>query len=87
MVSELAEEFDLNETITLLDAEFKRNGVISSRSFALQVILNIISMCVYPFIMKPLISELSGKMDKDWDSLMIERKDFLKTVVIGSFTN
>jgi AcrR family transcriptional regulator len=85
LVHELSEEIALQTTIILLDQEFKRNGIFSSPTFAFQVILNIISMCIFPFMMKPMVEEMSIKSGKNWESIMLERKDFLKKVVISSF--
>ena len=85
LVHEMADQDVLQSTIILLDAEFKRNGIISSPSFAFQVILNIISMCVFPFMMRPMVEEMSKKSNKSFEQIMAERKDFLKTVVISSF--
>ena len=85
LVQEMADQDVLQSTIILLDAEFKRNGIISSPSFAFQVILNIISMCVFPFMMRPMVEEMSKKSNKSFEQIMAERKDFLKTVVISSF--
>lgn len=85
LVNELSSQDSLNQTVQLLDQEFKLNGLISSPSFAFQVILNIISMCVFPFMMKPMVESMGKRSNKDWDTVMRERKDFLKTVVINSF--
>jgi len=85
LVKALSGQNSFQETIHLLDNEFKINGIFSSPSFAFQVILNIISMCIFPFMMKPIIEEMNFKKNKDWKTLMSERKDFLKNVVINSF--
>ncbi len=85
LVKEITDQSGLQKTVNLLDAEFKANGVISSPSFAFQVILNIISMSVFPFMMKPIVEEMSHKNNKDWESVMVERKDFLKNVINSSF--
>lgn len=85
LVKELSGQDVLQKTVQLLDAEFKANGIISSPSFAFQVILNIISMCVFPFMMKPMVQEMGRNNGKNWEVLMEERKAFLKNVVITSF--
>ena len=85
LVKELTDQSSLQDTVELLDLEFKKNGIISSPSFAFQVILNIISMCVFPFMMKPIVEEMSHKNNKDFEAIMTERKDFLKNVIITSF--
>lgn len=85
LVRELSSEDSLHNTIFLLDEEFKRNGILSTADFAFQVLLNLISMCAFPFMMKPMVEEMAVKQGKDWQVLMAERKEFLKAVVINSF--
>ena len=85
LVKELSEGVALQKTIFLLDQEFRNNGIFSSPTFAFQVILNIISMCVFPFMMRPMVEEMSVKNGKGFDVIMEERRDFLKKVVISSF--
>lgn len=85
LVKKISDQDVLQKTVKLLDSEFKTNGIISSPSFAFQVILNIISMCVFPFMMRPVVEEMASKSNKDFESIMTERKAFLKTVVISSF--
>jgi AcrR family transcriptional regulator len=85
LVKDLSGENKLQLTIALLDNEFKRNGFISSPSYAFQVILNIISMCIFPFMMRPMVEEMGLNSGKNFEIIMKERKEFLKTVVINSF--
>ena len=81
MVKDISDQISLQKTVQLLDAEFKYNGVISSPSFAFQVILNIISMCVFPFMMKPIVEEMGHKSDKSWEDSCrrMPRKRLLRT--------
>jgi TetR/AcrR family transcriptional regulator len=85
LVKELAERSELKKTVELLDLEFKKNNMFSSPFYAFQVILNIISMCAFPFMMRPMIEEVSQGFGKDWHTIMEERRTFLKSVVVNSF--
>ena len=85
LASKLANEANLQETVQLLDAEFKANKITSTPEFAFQVILNIISLCVFPFAMRPLVQEMGKRNGSDWTQLMDSRKDFLKRLIINSF--
>lgn len=82
LVNQMSEEHSFLSTAHLLDMQFKSNGFITSPVYALQVLLNIIGMSVFPFMVRPLIEE---KDEYNWDNFITERKEFLKTVVIGSF--
>ena len=85
VASKLANEVNLQETVQLLDAEFKANKITSSPEFAFQVILNIISLCIFPFAMRPLVQEMGKRNGVDWKQLMDGRKEFLKKLIINSF--
>ena len=65
--------------------EFRANKITSSPEFAFQVILNIISLCIFPFAMRPLVQEMGKRNGADWNQLMQGRKDFLKKLIINSF--
>ena len=85
IAAQFAKEANVKETISLLDAEFKANKITSNPEFAFQVILNIISLCVFPFAMRPLVQEIGGKSDLEWNDFMDARKVFLKGLIINSF--
>ena len=85
MVSLMAGNINLEETVTLLDEEFRANKVSSNREFALQVLFNIISLCIFPFMMQPLGSHLAERMGFGWKEMMEHRKAFLKQIIINSF--
>ena len=85
MVKGMAGQMNLDETIALLDQEFRANKVSSSPQFALQVLLNIISLCIFPFMMQPMAAHLAQKVDMTWQEMMEDRKDFLKHIIISSF--
>ena len=85
IAEEFAKEVNVQETIQLLDNEFKNNRITSSPEFAFQVILNIISLCIFPFAMRPLVQKMGNKTDLDWNDFMESRKAFLKGLIINSF--
>ena len=85
IASKLASGANLQQTVQLLDAEFKANKITSSPEFAFQVLLNIISLCIFPFAMRPLVQVMGNKTDLSWNDFMDERKEFLKGLIINSF--
>ena len=84
LVKELAAEIKLEETVELLDSAFRDNRITSTKEFAFQVILNIISLCVFPFMMKPMAEEMSKRNGLEWTDMMEKRKTFLKGLIINS---
>lgn len=85
LVKEMSKEIQLRQTIVSLDEEFKKNKISSSPEFAFQVLLNIMSLCVFPFMMKPVIKEMGAPEGMDFNTMMDYRKQFLKQVIINSF--
>ena len=85
LIKELTDGMHLEESVELLDTAFRDNRITSSKSFAFQVILNIISLCVFPFMMKPLTEEMSKRNGLEWTDMMEQRKSFLKGLIINSF--
>jgi len=85
VATQFAKESNLPETVQLLDAEFRANKITSSPEFAFQVLLNIISLCVFPFAMKPMVQKMGKKNGVDWNQMMDSRKEFLKGLIINSF--
>lgn len=84
MAGELAASMDLQKTIYLLNEAFVQNRITSNPQFAFQVLLNIISLCVFPFMMKNIVQEVNKLDEHIWQSMMQERKLFLKSIIIGS---
>lgn len=85
IVKELSSEVRLEETVELLNAEFRANKITSTKEFAFQVVLNIISLCIFPFMMKPMGAEMARRNGFEWSDLMERRKVFLKEIIINSF--
>jgi TetR/AcrR family transcriptional regulator len=50
----------------------------------LQLLLNIISLSIFPFMAKPLVLHLSGISKKQYDALMNERKKIVPQLIIQS---
>ena len=48
-----------------------------------QVITDIIGMCAFPFIAKPLVQLLSGKNEKEFKAFIEERKDHVQTLMLN----
>ncbi|MEQ9065021.1 MAG: TetR/AcrR family transcriptional regulator [Vicingaceae bacterium] len=85
IIGQLTSKVNLAETIELLDQELKANRIPSDHEFALQVILNIISLCIFPFMMEPMGRHLAQKVGLSWEEMMSNRKKFLKHIIINSF--
>ncbi|MEP6682516.1 MAG: TetR/AcrR family transcriptional regulator [Parafilimonas sp.] len=50
----------------------------------LQLLLNIISLSIFPFMAKPLLMHVSGISKKQYDSMMEERKKIVPQIIIQS---
>ncbi|HVI45617.1 MAG TPA: TetR/AcrR family transcriptional regulator [Chitinophaga sp.] len=48
----------------------------------LQLLLNIVSMCIFPFAARPLIQTVSGASDQQWKELMEERKALVTEFIL-----
>ena len=82
---DMAKDLKLEKAVELLDLEFRNNHITSSPQFALQVLLNIFSLCVHPFMMKPIFQKSAKQLSGEMEAFMEERKAFLKQIIIGSF--
>lgn len=45
------------------------------------IMFNILSMCVFPFVAKPMMKAVSGMEETQWDMLMADRKQTIKDFV------
>jgi AcrR family transcriptional regulator len=50
----------------------------------LQLLLNIISLSIFPFMAKPLLQHVSGISKKQYDAMMEERKKIVPQIIIQS---
>ena len=50
----------------------------------LQLLLNIISLSIFPFMAKPLLQHVSGISKKQYDAMMEERKKMVPQIIIQS---
>lgn len=50
----------------------------------LQLLLNIISLSIFPFMAKPLLQHVSGISKKEYDAMMEERKKIVPQLIIQS---
>ncbi len=53
----------------------------------LQVMLNIVSLCIFPFAAKPLLHQITGISKKQFDAMMEERKKLVPQMIIQSIKN
>ncbi len=63
---------EMAQFILQLMAEMEAGNIKSFQP--LHLFMNIISMCAFPFVAKPLLQAVSGLSEKDWTVLMDERK-------------
>jgi len=52
----------------------------------IQLIINMMSLCVFPFLSRPLFQRLSGIPDPMFDQLIEERKTFVPQFIIASIS-
>ena len=50
----------------------------------LHLFLNMLSMCVFPFVAKPMLEQVVGVSKKQFDALMEERKKLIPAFIIAS---
>lgn len=50
----------------------------------LHLFMNIISMCAFPFVAKPLLQAVSGVSEEDWTVLMNERKEEVTRFILSA---
>ena len=50
----------------------------------LHLFMNIISMCAFPFVAKPLLQAVSGINEEDWTILMNERKEEVTRFILSA---
>lgn len=47
-------------------------------------LMNIISMCAFPFVAKPMLQAVSGMDDENWEKLMQERKEEVTRFILNA---
>jgi AcrR family transcriptional regulator len=65
-----------------LDKEAKQ-GIIK-RTDALQLLLNVLSLCIFPFVARPMIQLISGKNRNQFNTMMEQRKKEVPKMIIDS---
>lgn len=50
----------------------------------LHFLMNMVSMCAFPFVAKPLLQAVSGMDEKSWDQLMDERKAEVSRFILSA---
>jgi len=73
-----------SKAVFVLDESLKNHGLISSPELSFQVLMNIISLCVFPFMSEPLGKKFLKERGTNWRSLMNQRRDFLKNLILSS---
>jgi AcrR family transcriptional regulator len=65
-----------------IDAEVKA-GIIKPLD-PLQLLLNILSLCLFPFVASPLVQHITGMDVQEFNALMEQRKKEVPQLIIGS---
>jgi AcrR family transcriptional regulator len=52
----------------------------------LQLLMNILSLCIFPFAAKPLLQQATGVSKKEYEAMMEERKKIVPQLIIQSIT-
>jgi len=68
------------EIMKQLQLEMDKGNIIKMRTEDL--IINMVSLCIFPFIAKPLIQGILGKSDEDYIAFMEERKKMLPDFIV-----
>ena len=50
----------------------------------IQLLINILSLCIFPFMAKPLLQQVTSVSKKEYDAMMEERKKTVPQLIIQS---
>ena len=70
----------LNEFSNQVKAEVKKGSI--KEITGIQLMMNILSLCIYPFIARPMIQFMNGLSDKEFDALMQNRKNEVSEFIL-----
>lgn len=65
-----------------INSTLKKNGV--SNTDPRQLLINALSLCVFPFIAKPIITKVMNLSDKEFQSMMQQRKELATKLILHS---
>ena len=85
LVKKLESQANFKMSVELLNTELRENRISSTSQFSLQVLLNVLSLCSFPFALKHMVE--STNEFSSWEEFLEARKTFLKAIVIGSFVS
>jgi TetR/AcrR family transcriptional regulator len=72
----------LLKVLAQIDQEVKA-GIIKPTD-PLQLLLNILSLCLFPFVASPMVQLITGMNNKEFNALMEQRKKEVPRLIIGS---
>lgn len=73
------------EFIESLQQELDRKNIVDIK--AEQIMINLFSMVIFPFVGKPIIQLMFNFNDKDFDKIINERKIIIKNTILGYLKN
>lgn len=72
----------MKEFISQISREIKKGNI--RKIEPLQLIINIMSLCIFPFIGRPMMMAISGIDQKQFESLMKQRKIYIADMILES---
>lgn len=70
------------EFISQVDAEIKKGKI--KKINPVNLLVNIMSLCIFPFMGKPMMMAVTGVDQKQFDQLMIQRKTLVADMIIAT---
>ncbi len=72
----------IKEFISQINREIKKGHIRKTEPF--QLIINIMSLCIFPFIGRPMMKAIAGIDQKQFESLMKQRKAYIADMILES---
>lgn len=90
LMKKMVEKFDIAKSFENISKQFeeeKRLGIIRQDVEVPQLIVNIISLSVFPYIGRPVIKEIMKEVDLNYEKFLDERRSMVAKFVINSIKN
>jgi TetR/AcrR family transcriptional regulator len=90
LMKKLVEKFDISKSFENISKQFeeeKKSGIIRQDVEVPQLIVNIISLSVFPYIGRPVIKEIMKEVDLSYEKFLDERRSMVAQFVINSIKN
>jgi AcrR family transcriptional regulator len=87
LISKLISRLDVSENFEKLSQQFeqeKRDGIIRSDIEVPHLMVNIVSLSVFPYIGRPIIQEIMSEFEMSYENFLDERRSMVAQFVINS---